>query len=78
MILTGVDFIWWKFITRIQGARCPFSTPKKVGDTKKLFDLSVILFLEGPPTAYVGWVVGNVGTVDDCAALLPGLPKKNK
>ena len=74
--IRNFGFIWWKFITYIQGARGPFSTPSKMGKTKKLYDLAVRVFPEGPPTAYHPWVVGPDGTLDDFVTLVSGLLRR--
>ena len=75
--INGIDFIRREFITYAQCALGHFSTPSKMG-TKKLYDIAVMLYPEGPPTAYIGWVVGDVCTVDDYVALASGLFRQHK
>ena len=72
-----LSYSWWKFITLVQGARGPFSAPGEVGNARKLYELAVNLFPDGPPIAGMEWVVGAHGEVEEYVYLLSRLFKKN-
>ena len=48
-----------------------------MGNARKLYELAVRLFPEGPPTAGEEWVVGANCAVEDYVYLLGKLFKKN-
>ena len=72
-----ISYSWRKFITLVQGSRGPFSVTGKMGNTRKLYELAVKLFREGPPTAGIEWVAGANCGVEDYVYLFRKLFKKN-